>query len=153
MLEASPKQFVASALALMTKSSIHRDWSVADLERLLFPPAYLGQGWLFADPSRKQIVSFATWANFDEEAEAAFITGHRKLQPEDWYSGDYSRIWIIDAVAPYGDILQTGRWIKKFLLDRATKEGWPARRARWKRRYYGRDREEKIGEVHGRTDA
>lgn len=149
------KPALAMALHLFTLSKLHHDWTVSDLARLLIPPIMLGHYLFWTEGER--VVAFATWANLTEEAEDAYLTGRRKLQPEDWNAGDYSRIWIIDAVAPYGHIRPFAKAIRTQLVSLAEHHGWPATSAKWKRRYPKTEHEvgerTKIGEVRGRPDA
>lgn len=81
---------VTSALAsLMKQSKVHKGWSDDEIVRLTLPAASTGQFALFDD-------GFLTWAWLSEEAQEAFITGHRKLQYLDWQSGN--NLWVIDLV-------------------------------------------------------
>ena len=102
-------------ITLMTASDVHKRWTLESTERLIAPPMTLGQYMLVSDRADFP-VAFATWAFLNEEAERGYLTRTRKLQPEDWDDGD--RLWIVDFVAPYGDV----HGIVKLLQKEISKE-------------------------------
>lgn len=85
-------------VSLMMRSPIHREYTVADLDRLVVPPLTLGQCIVLSIGT--DIVGFGSYAFLNETAETGFISGARKLETGDWDAGD--RIWLLDLVAPYG---------------------------------------------------
>lgn len=96
-------------VALMAASPIHRDWSVADIERLIVPPIVARQSVSIEEGGK--LVAWGSWACLTEEAEEAFQTGRRKLTARDWTAGD--RCWLIDAIAPYGHARRLCRMIRQ----------------------------------------
>ena len=54
-----------------------------------------------------QPVGFVTWGLFNEETEAGYLAGSRKIQPDDWNAGD--RLWLVDFIAPFGGVSQLVR--------------------------------------------
>lgn len=89
---------LGQVVGLMTASPIHRDWTVADIERLIVPPLMLGQYVAIAE--KDQMLAFATYAFLSQEAMDGFVSGQRKLRASDWRSGPHK--WLIDAIAPSG---------------------------------------------------
>jgi cytolysin-activating lysine-acyltransferase len=83
--------------ALATQSKAHANYTLADAYRLFIPPISLGQFLMFGDGS-----GFATWAYLSREAADGYRTRTRKLQPDDWKSGD--EIWFVDLIAPFGNV-------------------------------------------------
>ena len=118
-------------MAMQTK--VYRPYRLADIDRLFFPPIMLDQYYTFEDVDHVVLNGFVSWANLTEEAEAGFINRSRKLQPGDWSAGDYSRIWIIDCLAPHGGIMKMARHVSKDLRAKADAGNWPAKCARWTR--------------------
>ena len=113
------------------RTDVYRSWTLADIDRLFIPPIQLGQ--YYALEHDEILTGFASWANLTEEAEAGFVNRSRKLQPGDWSAGDYSRIWIIDCLAPHGWIMKMARHASKDLREKADAGNWPAKCARWTR--------------------
>ena len=60
-------------------------------------------------------LGFITWAFFSAEAEQAYLTGSRKLQAEDWNSGDIP--YVIDFVGPFGSVMQMVKEARAHLRD------------------------------------
>lgn len=139
-------QLVGAVLGLMQRSAVHREWSVADLGRLLLPPVLLRQCLVFC--RGVEVAGFFTWANLTEEAEVGYLARTRRLQPEDWNAGDHSRIWIVDGLAPFGGLPEMARAIRREMTAKAEREGWSARRAQWARSF-GTGAVQRIGDVHG----
>ena len=81
------------------------------------------------------LLGFVSWANLTQEAETGFLNRTRKLQPNDWNAGDYSRIWFIDCLAPWGGIMKMTRQVGKSLREKADANNWPAKSAKWTRTY------------------
>jgi|TARA_Y100000310_G_scaffold48435_2_gene44902 hemolysin-activating ACP:hemolysin acyltransferase len=120
-------------LFLAMQAKVYRPYRLADFDRLFVPPVMLGQYYTFEDAD--VLTGFVSWANLTEEAEAGFLDRSRKLQPGDWSAGDYSRIWLIDCLAPWGGIMKITRHITKDLRAKAEAGGWPAQKAQWARTY------------------
>lgn len=98
-------------LELCLGSDVHRNWFVKDIERLFIEPLKADQARLFYRNGK--VIGYISWAFFSYEAEDAFVTGKRKLQSDDWKSGN--RVWIVDCIAPYGDVGFIGRWVRDYL--------------------------------------
>ena len=113
------------------RTDVYRPYRLADIDRLFVPPIMLGQ--YYTLEHGEFLTGFVSWANLTEEAEAGFINRSRKLQPGDWSAGDYSRIWIIDCLAPHGGIMKMARHVSADLRAKADAGNWPAKCARWTR--------------------
>jgi cytolysin-activating lysine-acyltransferase len=85
---------------LMTRSTNHRYFFIADLEWMVLQPVALGQFRIFY--GEKHPVGVLFWAHVNEEVEERLKTGITKLSPADWRSGD--KLWLIDAVTPFGSV-------------------------------------------------
>lgn len=114
---------------LCLSSELHRDWYIKDIERLFVVPLEADQARLFYRNGK--VIGFISWAFLSYEAEDAFLKRTRKLQSEDWKSGP--RIYIMDCIAPYGDIGFIGKWARDYLTPYGPSLGTD--RAFWVRRY------------------
>lgn len=119
-------------VALMAASPIHREWTVSDFGRLIVPPLLLGQHAIVRVNSR--VVAWGSWALLDEEAEEGYVSGTRKLQASDWRIGD--RLWIVDAVAPWGH----ARDLTAAMHAELTRRGMAGRTIRFRRNKGGERR-------------
>lgn len=126
-------------------SEVYQGWTLVDLRRLFVPPITLGQFYSFREKSG-DLTGFITWANLTMDAELGFINRTRTLQPSDWSAGDHSRLWCIDALAPYGGVGPMVRHVVKDLREKANAGGWPCDRASWARSY-GAGKVQHIGKV------
>ncbi len=110
-------------------SELHRNWYIKDIQRLFIVPMEIDQARLFYRDGK--VIGFISWAFLSYEAENSFLNRTRKLQPEDWKSGQ--RIYIMDLIAPYGDVGTLGRWVREYLTPIAP--SFNTDRAYWVRRY------------------
>lgn len=78
-------------------SKVHAGFTIADANRLFLPPIKLNQFLMFENGS-----GFATWALLSDEVAEGYKTRTRKLQPDDWRSGD--QVWFIDMISPFGNV-------------------------------------------------
>ena len=117
---------INDVLELMLKSDMHRDWYIADLERLVLP----------AIEAKKMVVVYEdkltakteifprptglfSHAFLTKEAAAGYENGTRKLQPEDWHTDHESgMLYVIDFIAPYNNALKIGRFVQQELTSR-----------------------------------
>lgn len=86
------------AVALATASPRHRNWTVADIERLFWPPIIAGQCLVAIEDDKP--VGFMSWAFLSEDVATGFANRTRILQADEWASGE--QLWIIDLIAPFG---------------------------------------------------
>ena len=111
---------------LMGQSDQHCNWTIEDVHRLIIPPVALQQFRIWQ--VEHQPVGFVTWGLFNEETEAGYLAGSRKIQPDDWNAGD--RLWLVDFIAPFGGVSQMVRGgrqhlrsvLGKGVLGRANRE-------------------------------
>jgi len=117
---------INDVLELMLKSDMHRDWYIADLERLVLP----------AIEAKKMVVVYEdkltakteifprptglfSHAFLTKEAAEGYENGTRKLQPEDWsYGPRAGMLYVIDFIAPYNNALKIGRFVQQELTSR-----------------------------------
>lgn len=118
---------LGAAVALMAASPLHERWIVRDISRLMMPPLHLGQYVCVWDMGR--MVALATWASLTDEAAQGYVSGQRRLQPEDWNGGH--DLWLIDAIAPWGHARQVTSLVRATLRDR----GHKGHKIRFRRNY------------------
>ena len=104
-----PSQDFFNTLSLMSKFKMYRNWTIADIERLIVPPLRLNQYILLHDPISRKPKAFLSWAYLTEEAAKGYLHKTRKLQPGDWASIP-SELWIIDFIALGGK-----SWIRRLI--------------------------------------
>lgn len=95
------QQIFTAACLLMMRVPQYRRYTLEDLERLLLPPIVLGQCKLYLDEDNKPL-AFCSWARLSEGARDGFLARTRKIQPDDWNSGD--ELWFMDFIAPNGNV-------------------------------------------------
>jgi cytolysin-activating lysine-acyltransferase len=120
---------LGAAVALMAASDRHEVWIVRDVARLMMTPLHLEQYVAIWDEGR--MVALATWARLTDQAAQGYVTGQRRLQPEDWTAGD--QIWLIDAIAPWGHARQVTSLLRIDLKQR----GHKGDKIRFRRNYGG----------------
>ncbi len=86
---------------LMRESALHQQWPIGEIDHYILPPLKLGQVQFFYRP-QKRLVGFVTWAMISPDLAAGMTQRSPELLPDQWQSGD--RSWIIDMVAPFGDV-------------------------------------------------
>lgn len=136
---------IKDVLGLMLKSEMHRDWYIADLERLVLPAIeankmtvvyeneITAKTELYPRPTGLFSHAFLT-----TEAEEGYKKGTRKLQPEDWFVGpDGGKLYVIDFIAPYQNALKIGRFAQQELTGRYL-ESYPYDGATFLRQMTGR---------------
>ena len=99
----------------MKDSDYHRSYNRGDFHRLIKPARDNNKLHLYEKDGRP--VAFATWAFLSPEAEHGYITGTRKLQPED-FEGEDGQLWFIDFAAPYGHCREAIKWFRKFICTK-----------------------------------
>lgn len=99
---ATAAEVFGEVVSLMMMPSSHKFLFLSDLEWLVVPPIMLRQFRLWRNAERP--VGYASWAFLSEAVEARMLAGGRRLQPNDWKSGD--RAWLIDMAAPSADFAE-----------------------------------------------
>ena len=112
-------------VSLSSHSPQHHDYSVYDIGRLYWPPLTLNQCRVFMaseypdgflSPRDDWAIGFVTWALMSPDSIEAYVTGSRKLTPDDFHSG--AELWVIDMIAPFGGVQRMVRDIRRMLSDR-----------------------------------
>lgn len=112
-------------VSLSSHSPQHHDYSVYDIGRLYWPPLTLNQCRVFMaseypdgflSPRDDWAIGFVTWALMSPDSIEAYVTGSRKLTPDDFHSG--AELWVIDMIAPFGGVQRMVRDIRRILSDR-----------------------------------
>jgi hemolysin-activating ACP:hemolysin acyltransferase len=114
------KLFAASIgdmVVILSRSSAHKHYSLADIEWMVLPPVTAGQFYVVeaADKERgfRAPVAIVTWAFVSSEVDAR-LRGQAgqlsRLRPDEWKSGDIG--WLIDAVGDGAGLEAALRWLK-----------------------------------------
>ena len=98
MLQHGYQSDLEKVLFILSLSDKHETWTIKDIQRLVIPPLKLNQYRIYAD--KEVPLCYASWAMLPEEAEEGYKNKTRKIQPEDWNSGD--NLWLIDVICPFG---------------------------------------------------
>lgn len=96
----SASQLLGDIVGLMLRSKLHRRWPLANIEQYVYPALHHGQFRLIH--RERKTIGYVSWAWLSQEVEDRYLAGGYQLALDDWKSGDLP--WIIDFVAPYGDI-------------------------------------------------
>ena len=86
---------------LWTHSDLHSEWNVGSLRQWVMPAIDRCQIKIYYNPKGTPC-AYVSWAWFSAQVEAAYMMNPRTLHPTRWQSGN--RLWLIDMVAPFGDI-------------------------------------------------
>lgn len=89
---------LGQATWLMSLSSAHKHFFLADLEWRIRPPLLLRQCRLFQRDGRP--FAFVTWAYVTDEVIARLKTAPGRLQPAEWRCG--RKPVVVDVIAPFG---------------------------------------------------
>lgn len=93
-------QLFGEIVWLFSQSPKHKNFFLSDLEWLVMTPVLLRQFRVFYAPDRP--IGVALWGYVNDEVEQRLMSGHARLAPVDWKSGE--KLWLVDVVAPYGGI-------------------------------------------------
>lgn len=88
------------ALWLYARDPLRKFTFMADIDWLLLPPVILDQCRLYT----KEEIPFAffTWARVSDTVDERLRSGVLRIAIHEWQSGDH--LWLIDAVAPFGQL-------------------------------------------------
>lgn len=92
-------QAASEILWLMTQTSSHRHFFLADAEWLIFAPIARARFRIYRD-DKGAPAGCVLWASLSDEVQERVESGATRLAPADWTSGD--NLWIIDVIAPKG---------------------------------------------------
>jgi cytolysin-activating lysine-acyltransferase len=96
--EKTVAQLFGEIVWLFSQSPKHKNFFVSDLEWLVMTPILLRQFRVFYAPDRP--IGVALWAYVNDTVEERLKSGHARLAPADWKSGE--TLWLVDIVAPFG---------------------------------------------------
>ena len=122
-------------ISLMSKSQAHRIYSLADLDRRIYP-AIRHRQLLFAYDHYMRIVGCFTWANLTNYVAGQLLSGVT-LHESEWSEG--ALLTIVDFIAPFGHAIDIASYIRERLfLDRNViysmpRPGHPRRITAWRR--------------------
>ena len=114
---------------LMNQSNIHKDWTVSDIHRLIKPP--IEAGYWVESREYGYLTGFGTYGFFSDEAFEGYKNQTRKIQPEDFNSGE--NVVLIDIVAPHG----TAKELTSKMRNRLVKNGYKGKYISFFRIYNG----------------
>jgi hemolysin-activating ACP:hemolysin acyltransferase len=107
---------MADAINLMTISNWHKSYKPNDVSRYICTPIMNDRAMWYFDDEEGTLQGFLTWAFLDKDAEEAYLNKSRPLEWEDWNRLE-GNLWIIDMIAPYGNVLEMVRQSKKWFED------------------------------------
>ena len=128
--ELNPTWMFCAVANLMASSVQFRNWPVGVVAKAVGPPLALRQYFAFSDGQR--LTGFVSWAHMSEEWEREYLRWERHVGPEAWASGD--RIWVMDGIIPFGNVLPTMRIVRRELARLASENDW-VKRWSWVRCY------------------
>ncbi len=94
------------------------------------PPIILGQFFMLPDGS-----AFATWGFFSAHIAQGWVDRTHRIKAEDWRSGN--ELWMVDLVAPFGNVRQLIRELRKIFPKKTVAHGT---------RSYGTDKVQRVTE-------
>jgi len=108
---------IYDALDLMLRSDMHRDWYIADLDRLVLPAIAEGKLEIMYEDSRP--TGLFTYAFLPQDIREGYVSGTEKLPAKIWSNGPKDgMLYVIDFIAPYQNALKLGRFVQKRLTER-----------------------------------
>jgi hemolysin-activating ACP:hemolysin acyltransferase len=108
---------IYDALDLMLRSDMHRDWYIADLDRLVLPAIAEGKLEIMYEDSRP--TGLFTYAFLPQDIREGYVNGTEKLPAKIWSNGPKDgMLYVIDFIAPYQNALKLGRFVQKRLTER-----------------------------------
>jgi hemolysin-activating ACP:hemolysin acyltransferase len=108
---------IYDALDLMLRSDMHRDWYIADLDRLVLPAIAEGKLEIMYEDSRP--TGLFTYAFLPQDIREGYVNGTEKLPAKVWSNGPKDgMLYVIDFIAPYQNALKLGRFVQKRLTER-----------------------------------
>jgi len=108
---------IYDALDLMLRSDMHRDWYIADLDRLVLPAIAEDKMEIMYEDSRP--TGLFTYAFLPQDIREGYVNGTAKLPAKIWSFGPKDgMLYVIDFIAPYQNALKLGRFVQKRLTER-----------------------------------
>jgi len=101
------------ALWLYARDPVKKFMFVGDLDWAVLPPVVLDQCRLYTKSGLPY--AFITWALVNDTVAARLRSAQPKIAPHEWKCGD--EVWIIDAVAPFGQLEETLKELRETVLS------------------------------------
>jgi cytolysin-activating lysine-acyltransferase len=100
------------ALWLYARDPVKKFMFLGDTDWAVLPPIVLDQCRLFTKGGLPY--AFVTWAFVNDQVDARLRSSQPKIAPHEWKSGEH--VWIIDAVAPFGQLEETVKEVRETLF-------------------------------------
>lgn len=100
------------ALWLYARDPVKKFMFLGDVDWAVLPPIVLDQCRLYTKSGLPY--AFITWAFVNDAVDARLRSAQPKIAPHEWKSGEH--LWIIDAVAPFGQLEETLRELRETLF-------------------------------------
>ena len=107
---------MADAINLMTLSNWHKNYYPIDISRYICTPIINDRAMWYFDDEDGTLQGFLTWTFLDEQSEELYLNKKKPLEWEDWNRLE-GNLWIIDMIAPYGNVMPMVRQAKKWFEE------------------------------------
>lgn len=100
------------ALWLYARDPVKKFMFLGDIDWAALPPIVLDQCRLYTKSGLPY--AFMTWAFVNDQVDARLRSQQPKIAPHEWKCGEH--VWIIDAVAPFGQLEETLQELRETLF-------------------------------------
>lgn len=100
------------ALWLYARDPVKKFMFLGDTDWAVLPPVVLDQCRLYSKGGLPY--AFITWAFVNDSVAARLRSSQPKIAPHEWKCGE--EVWIIDAVAPFGELEETLKDLRETIL-------------------------------------
>ena len=97
------------AMWLYARDPVKKFMFIGDLDGTVLPPVVLDQCRLYTNNHLPY--AFVTWALVNETVATRLRSAQPRIAPHEWKCGE--EVWIIDAVAPFGQLDETLKDIRE----------------------------------------
>lgn len=104
------------ALWLYARDPVKKFMFLGDTDWAVLPPIVLDQCRLYTRSGLPY--AFVTWALVNETVAARLQSAQPKIAPHEWKCGE--EVWIIDAVAPFGQLEETLKELRETIFPGRT---------------------------------
>lgn len=104
------------ALWLYARDPSKKFMFLGDIDGAVLPPIVLDQCRLYTKNGLPY--AFITWALVSDTVDARLRSSEPKIAPHEWQSGEH--VWIVDAVAPFGQLDETLLEFRQSLFPQKT---------------------------------
>ena len=92
---------------LLAESQTYGHWQMDKVIQTFVPPIAHKQAMVFRNKGK--LVALVTWAWVSDQALDELKSGSRRIQLDDWQSGE--NLFFVDFIAPYGDVPKVMRHV------------------------------------------